>query len=131
MRLAILFGLTLAAACTTATKYRTPGAPVLPVYHGAVTVYEHPDSVPPAVVRLGTIEAGGTAWNTRRGVLEHLEREARELGANAILLEGYDTQGLGEVFITGSGDEFRKARAVALLVPSDTSAALDGPSPPP
>lgn len=124
MRTMILLGLTLAAACTSAMSFRAPGAPVLPYYIGPIAVYGHPDSISADHILLGTVESYGTAFNTKEETLIVLMREAREIGANTVLMAGYDTR-------WGAGSEARQARGTAYYLPPDTIAALDGPSPPP
>lgn len=76
-----------------------------------VQVYAHADSVPGDYVELAHIEGKGDLFTSKTNVMKAMRQEAAEVGANAIIVLGYDRMGLGE----GGGD-FRQGRATAIRV---------------
>lgn len=104
--------------CTTAKKFMVDGAPQLEPLNDwrTVRVFEHADSVPSAYVAVAEIEGEGDMLNSRKGVIDAMRREAAEVGANAIILQGYDAMGFGESLLAKRA--YREARALAVYIES-------------
>jgi hypothetical protein len=120
VRAAYLVFAALATACSTqATKYRLPGAPVFDeTDRDSVYVYIEPEDVPGEFIRLADLEASGNFFSSRGQVINKMRSEAAEVGANGLVLGGYDAMGFFEGswagFSGGSADEYRRARATAI-----------------
>ena len=76
-------------ACASANKFLIPGAPQF------------------------------QPMNSRTGLIEALQREAAEVGANAIIFLGYDKMGLVEAAMIDEEAEYRLARGTAIRVVSE------------
>ena len=117
-----LLGVLLAlVACASANKFLIPGAPQFQPIEDwtTVQVYTHPDSVPGEYVEIAHLEGKGTLLNSRTGLIEALQREAAEVGANAIIFLGYDKMGLVEAAMIDEEAEYRQARGTAIRVLSE------------
>jgi hypothetical protein len=115
---ALLGALVTLAACASANKFMVPGAPQFQPIEDwtTVQVYTHPDSVPGEYVEIAHLEGKGTLLNSRKGLIEALQREAAEVGANAIIFLGYDSMGLFEAAVVDEEAEYRQARGTAIRV---------------
>ncbi len=107
--------------CASSATFRIPGAPMFePISRWQLLdIYEHPDSVPEAYVELARLSSTGGFTNSKRGLIDAMRRDAAKLGANAIIFEGYDRQGLfGGAFNSAPN---RESRATAIRIRPNSS----------
>ena len=104
---------------------RNPALTLAPTCADAVPVYSDRDHVPYDYYEVAVINAEGNSVYTGNGdLLKSVRNEAAGVGANGVVLDA-----LGATHATvkvlgaavGSNDADRKARAVAIWMPSDTA----------
>ncbi|MFL5573666.1 MAG: hypothetical protein ACJ78R_09195 [Gemmatimonadaceae bacterium] len=119
--------LALLAACGTRSQIvaRNQSLALAPSCADAVTVYPHRDHVPYDYYEVALITAeGNSAYNGNGDLLKSVRNEAAGVGANAVVI---DALGASRATVkvlgaaVGSNDAERKARAVAIWMPSDTA----------
>src|SRR6266576_3130849 len=117
----------LVAACGTRShiEARNPALTLAPTCADAVPVYSDRDHVPYDYYEVAVISAEGNSVYTGNGdLLKSVRNEAAGLGANGIVLDALEaTHATVKVLgaAVGSNDADRKARAVAIWMPSDTA----------
>ncbi|MFL5585321.1 MAG: hypothetical protein ACJ78K_10705 [Gemmatimonadaceae bacterium] len=119
--------LALLAACGTRSQIvaRNQSLALAPSCADAVTVYPDRDHVPYDYYEVALITAeGNSAYNGNGDLLKSVRNEAAGVGANAVVI---DALGASRATVkvlgaaVGSNDAERKARAVAIWMPSDTA----------
>lgn len=115
------------AGCGTRSHIvaRNPALTLAPTCANAVPVYADRDHVPYDYYEVAVISAEGNSVYTGNGdLLKSVRNEAAGLGANGIVVDALDaTHATVKVLgaAVGSNDADRKARAVAIWMPSDTA----------
>lgn len=105
--LAILAATVVVAACTSVKAFENPEAGQFqPVRADSVRVFERAEEVPSCHITLARLDGSGTVFNTEQGMVEAFQRKAGEVGANGVLLRGYDT--------ATWGTEAKAGRALAI-----------------
>ena len=90
-KLGALAMLLAVAACTSVRATRFPAADrYAPVTAGEVRVFHSGADEPPCHVLLADLEGSGSVFNSREDMVESFRRKAAEIGANGLLLRGYD-----------------------------------------
>lgn len=104
---------------------RNPALTLAPTCADAVPVYSDPDKVPYDYYEIALIDAEGNSVYTGNGdILKKVRNEAAGVGANGVVLDSLrathaTVKVLGAAI--GSNDAERKARAIAIWMPSDTA----------
>lgn len=112
----------VAAGCTSTLAFQIPGAPT---YASTIDnwqqmpIYEHPDSVPGEYEELAHLEGSGDMLNTKTGIIDDMRRTAAKLGANAIIMLGYDRHGYWSEELKAEA----RATAIRVLDTHDMDAA--------
>ncbi|MFL5545194.1 MAG: hypothetical protein ACJ792_10825 [Gemmatimonadaceae bacterium] len=115
------------AACGTRSQIvaRNQSLALAPSCADAVTVYPDRDHVPYDYYEVALITAeGNSAYNGNGDLLKSVRNEAAGVGANGVVI---DALGASRATVkvlgatVGSNDAERKARAVAIWMPSDTA----------
>lgn len=115
------------ASCGTRSHIvaRNPALTLAPTCANAVPVYADRDHVPYDYYEVAVISAEGNSVYTGNGdLLKSVRNEAAGLGANGIVVDALEaTHATVKVLgaAVGSNDADRKARAVAIWMPSDTA----------
>lgn len=87
-----MVALIAAAGCTSVKAFENPEAGQFkPVQVDSVRVFERAEDIPDCHVTLARLDGSGTVFNTEQGMVEAFQRKAGEVGANGVLLQGYDT----------------------------------------
>lgn len=124
--MAILFACGL-AGCGTRSHIvaRNPALTLAPTCADAVPVYADRDHVPYDYYEVAIITAEGNSVYTGNGdLLKSVRGEAAGVGANGVVLDALvATHATVKVLgaAVGSNDADRKARAIAIWMPSDTA----------
>jgi hypothetical protein len=104
---------------------RNPALTLAPTCADAVPVYSDRDHVPYDYYEVAVINAEGNSVYTGNGdLLKSVRNEAAGIGANGVVLDALvATHATVKVLgaAVGSNDADRKARAVAIWMPSDTA----------
>lgn len=89
---AIVFAVVLAvAACTSVKATQFPVADrYAPVATEEVHVFTAEEEEPRCYELLAELEGSGSMFNSREAMVEDFRRKAAELGANGVLLRGFD-----------------------------------------
>jgi len=114
-------------ACGTRSHIvaRNPALTLAPTCADAVPVYSDSDRVPYDYYEIALIDAEGNSVYTGNGdILKKVRNEAAGVGANGVVLDSLrathaTVKVLGAAI--GSNDAERKARAIAIWMPSDTA----------
>jgi hypothetical protein len=115
------------AACATRSHIvaRTPALTLAPTCADAVPVYPDRAHVPYDYYEVALITAEGNSVYTGNGdILKSVRNQAASVGANGVVL---DSLGASHATVkvlgaaVGSNDAERKARAIAIWMPSDTA----------
>jgi hypothetical protein len=115
------------AACGTRTQIvaRNPALTLAPTCPNAVAVYADPQHVPYDYYEVALISGEGNSVYTGNGeLLKKVRNEAAELGANGLVLDSLAaTHATVKILgaAVGANDAERKARAIAIWMPSDTA----------
>jgi len=126
-RLAALVGAAPLLACGARAQIaaRNPALTLAPTCADAVPVYSDRDHVPYDYYEVALITAEGNSVYTGNGdLLKSVRNEAAGVGANGVVL---DAMGASHTTVkvlgaaVGSNDAERKARAIAIWMPSDTA----------
>ena len=121
---AVLFTL---FACGTHSHIvaRNPALTLAPTCADAVPVYSDPNKIPYDYYEIALIDAEGNSVYTGNGdILKKVRNEAAGVGANGVVLDSLRaTHATVKVLgaVVGSNDAERKARAIAIWMPSDTA----------
>ena len=126
-RLTALGASSLLLGCGTRSHIvaRNPALTLAPTCADAVPVYSDRDHVPYDYYEVAVIDAeANSVYNGNGDLLKSVRNEAAGVGANGVVLDA-----LGATHATvkvlgaavGSNDADRKARAVAIWMPSDTA----------
>jgi hypothetical protein len=115
------------AACGTRSHIvaRNPALTLAPTCADAVPVYSDSEKVPYDYYEIALIDAEGNSVYTGNGdILKKVRNEAAGVGANGVVLDSLrathaTVKVLGAAI--GSSDAERKARAIAIWMPSDTA----------
>lgn len=116
-----------AVACGTRSHIvaRNPALTLAPTCADAVPVYPDREHVPYDYYEVALINAeGNSVYNGNGDLLKSVRNEAAGVGANGVVL---DSLGASHATVkvlgaaVGSNDAERKARAIAIWMPSDTA----------
>lgn len=126
-KLAALAGAGIVLACGTRVHVaaRNPALTLAPTCADAVPVYSDRDHVPYDYYEVALITAESNSVYTGNGdLLKSLRNEAAGVGANGVVI---DALGASRATVkvlgaaVGANDAERKARAIAIWMPSDTA----------
>jgi hypothetical protein len=121
----VVAGACIACATRSHIVARNPALTLAPTCADAVPIYPDRDHVPYDYYEVALINAEGNSVYTGNGdLLKSVRNEAAGVGANGVVLAS-----LGATHATvkvlgaavGSSDADRKARAIAIWMPSDTA----------
>ena len=118
-------GLVLACGTRVHVATRNPALTLAPTCADAVPVYSDRDHVPYDYYEVALITAESNSVYTGNGdLLKSLRNDAAGVGANGVVIDALDTSHatvkvLGAA--VGANDAERKARAIAIWMPSDTA----------
>lgn len=119
--MAILAVTVVVAACTSVKAFENPEAGQFqPVRADSVRVFERVEEVPSCHITLARLDGSGTVFNTEQGMVEAFQRKAGEVGANGVILRGYDT--------ATWGTEAKAGRALAIRYAPKMCEAADSVS---